>query len=143
VGSILLVESDPETRERLVSPLRAAGHEVLIAVTSREAFLRTSEGGIDVIIVDAYDPRGGTVELARNLNSLPDSPPIILVSSSPAAPEISARIGAAAFLPKPCDPAELVAAVARCTGQVRPVLVPDGIVDDDEPTVLRRASSRG
>lgn len=116
---------------------------MLIAVTSREAFLRTSEGGIDVIIVDAYDPRGGTVELARNLNSLPDSPSIILVSSSPAAPEISARIGAAAFLPKPCDPLELVAAVSRCTGHVRPMVVPDGIVDDDEPTVLRRASSRG
>ena len=134
MGSVLLVESDPETRERLGSFLRDAGHDVLTAVTSREAFLRASEGGIDVIVVDAYDPRGGTVELARNLNSLPDSPPIILVSSSPAAPEISARIGAAAFLAKPCDPVELVTAVARCTGHARPVLVPNDFAGDDEPT---------
>ncbi len=116
--------------------MRDAGHEVLIAVTSREAFLRTSEGGIDVIVVDAYDPRGGTVELARNLNSLPDSPPIILVSSSPAAPEISARIGAAAFLTKPCEPAELVAAVRRITGETRPVRMFEDF-GEDAPTGLR------
>jgi len=134
VGSVLLVESDLEARERLGSFLRDAGHEVLIAVTNREAFLHASEGGIDVIVVDAYDPRGGTVELARNLNSLPDSPPIILVSSSPAAPEISARIGAAAFLAKPCDPVELATAVARCTRHAQPVLVPNDFADDDEPT---------
>lgn len=113
--------------------MRDAGHEVLVAVTSREAFLRTSEGGIDVIVVDAYDPRVGAVELARNLNSLPDSPPLILVSSSPAAPEISARIGAAAFLTKPCDPEDLVSAVARSTGEVRPVRILSDYADD-EPT---------
>ena len=133
MGSVLLVESDPETRERLGSFLRDAGHEVVVAVTSHDAFLRTSEGGIDVIVVDAYDPRGGTVELARSLNTLPDAPPIILVSSSPEAPEISARIGAAAFLAKPCDPADLVAAVARSTGQARPVRIFDDFADD-EPT---------
>ena len=129
MGSVLLVESDPETLDRLGSCLRDAGHEVLFALTSREAFLRTSEGGIDVIVVDAYDPRVGAVELARNLNLLPDAPPLILVSSSPAAPEISARIGAAAFLAKPCDPEDLVTAVARSTG-VRNF---DDFADD-EPT---------
>jgi CheY-like chemotaxis protein len=133
VGSVLLVESDPETRESLRAVLSEAGHEVLIAITGLEAFLRTGEGGIDVIVVDAYDPRGGTIELARNLNSLPDAPPIILVSSSPDAPEISARIGAAAFLPKPCDPTDLVNAVARSTGGARPVRIFDDFADD-EPT---------
>ena len=133
MGSVLLVESDFETLERLGSALRDAGHEVLFAESSRDAFLRTSEGGIDVIIVDAYDPRVGIVELARNLNSLPDSPPLILVSSSPEAPEISARIGAAAFLAKPCDPEDLIAAVARSTGDVRPVRIFDDFADD-EPT---------
>lgn len=137
MGSVLLVESDPETCERLGSPLRDAGHEVLIATTSQDAFLRASEGGIDVIVVDMYDPRGGIVELARSLNSLPDAPPIVLVSSSPDAPEISARIGAAAFLAKPCDPAELAAVIGRCTGKARPVRMFDDFQDDD-PTELTR-----
>ena len=85
------------------------------------------EGGIDVVILDAYTPRTGIVELARAIEQVPDAPPIVLVSGSPDAPEISARIGAAAFLPKPCEPAELLAAVSRLLGRVRPVLV---VADD-------------
>ena len=133
MGSILFAESDAETRERLGSALQAAGHEVLVASTTREAFLRVSEGGIDLIVVDSPDPRTGLVELARNMNALPDAPPIVLVSSSPFAPEISARIGAAAFLAKPCEAGDLVAVVARHVGEVRPVRVIEDF-GDDEPT---------
>ena len=133
VGSILFAESDEETRERLGAALEAAGHEVILAFTTSEAFLRISEGGIDLIVVDSHDPRTGLVELARNMNALPDAPPIVLVSSSPFAPEISARIGAAAFLTKPCDPSDLVAVVGRHVGEVRPVRVIEDF-GDDEPT---------
>ena len=120
MGSILLVESDPDTRDRLGSAMREAGHEVLVAITMREAFLRISEGGIDAVVVDSYDPRVGITDLAKSMDALPDAPPLVLVSASPHAPEISARIGAAAFLPKPCEPAELVLSVSRIVGEVRP-----------------------
>ena len=130
MGSILLVESDPDTRDRLGSALREAGHEVLLAITLREAYLQISEGGIDAVVVDSYDPRVGVVELARTMNALPDAPPLVLVSPSPYAPEISARIGASAFLPKPCEPSELVACVDRLTGDVRPVR----LFEDEDPT---------
>lgn len=115
--------------------MKEAGHEVLVAVTMREAFLRISEGGIDAVVVDAYDPRVGIVELARTMNTLPDAPPVVLVSASPYAPEISARIGAAAFLPKPCEPAELVLAVSRLVGEVRPTRsIIDEFGTDEDPT---------
>jgi DNA-binding response OmpR family regulator len=127
----LLVESDPETRDRLGIALRNAGHEVLDAATMREAFLRVSEGGIDLIVIDAYDPRVGVVELAKNVAALPDAPPLVLLSGSPHAPEISARIGAAVFLPKPCEPNEVVLAVKRHTGEVRPVRRVDDFGDDE------------
>jgi DNA-binding NtrC family response regulator len=130
VGSILLVDSDPDTRDRLGSAMREAGHEVLLAITLREAYLRVSEGGIDAVVVDAYDPRVGVIELARSMNALPDAPPIVLVSMSPYAPEISARIGAAAFVPKPCDPSEVVTVLRRVAGDVRPVRS----FEDEEPT---------
>lgn len=110
--------------------MREAGHEVLLAITLREAYLRVSEGGIDAVIVDAYDPRVGVIELARSMNALPDAPPIVLVSTSPYAPEISARIGAAAFLPKPCEPSEVVAVLRRVAGDVRPVRS----FEDEDPT---------
>lgn len=110
--------------------MRDAGHEVLLATTMREAFLRISEGGIDAVVVDSYDPRIGVTELAKNMNALPDAPPVLLVSASPHAPEISARIGAAAFVPKPVDLAELTTAVGRVVGELRPVRA----FEDEDPT---------
>ena len=110
--------------------MREAGHEVLIATTMREAFLRISEGGIDAVVVDSYDPRVGVVELAKNMNNLPDAPPVLLVSASPHAPEISARIGAAAFVAKPVEIAELLNALGRVVGEVRPVRA----FADEDPT---------
>jgi len=129
VGSILIVESDPDTRDRLGGSLRDAKHDVLVAMTMGEAFLRLGEGGIDVVVIDSYDPRVGVVELVKNMNTLPDTPPVVLVSGSPHAPEISARIGAAAFVPKPLDPGELVSVIDRLLGHQRPVRS-----FDDEPT---------
>jgi hypothetical protein len=55
------------------------------------------------------------------MDALPDAPPILLISGSPKAPEISARICAAMFLPKPCEPSEVVTAVGMLVGRLRPV----------------------
>jgi hypothetical protein len=55
---------------------------------------------------------------------------------SPSAPEISARIGAATFLPKPCEPRELVEAIHRIVGEIRPVHA-----FEDEPTGSTRQYS--
>jgi len=141
VGSILVVETDPDTRDRLGGALREAHHEVLVARTMREAYLRVSEGGIDVVVIDSYDPRVGVVELVKEIGALPDTPPVVLMSASPHAPEISARIGAAMFLPKPIEAGELVAAVSRLVGEVRPVraIVDHEVGEDfseDAPTGL-------
>lgn len=129
MGSILLVEADVATSDEWSSALTMAGHAVFTASGMREALLVVREGGIDAVVIDVYDPRAGVAELARGMEALPDAPPIILVSGSPAAPEFSARIGAASFVPKPCDPGEVIAAVERLLGTLRPVLVLD-----DEPT---------
>lgn len=104
---------------------------MIIAFAVREAALRLGEGGIDVVVIDAYDPRVGIPELARQMETLPDAPPLVLLSGSPHAPEISARIGAAAFIPKPYESGEVVVAIDRVAGSVRPVRVID---EEDEPT---------
>lgn len=130
MGSILVVESDPDTRDRLGGILRDARHEVIVAHTTRDAFQRLGEGGIDLVVVDSYDPRVGVVELVKHMDALPDTPPLVLVSGSPHAPEISAHIGAAAFMPKPLDASELVALVGRLIGALRPVKD----FEEDEPT---------
>ena len=53
---------------------------MLTAIAMREALPVIREGGIDVVVIDAYDPRIGVVELARSIEALPDPPPIVLVS---------------------------------------------------------------
>ena len=134
MGSILLVEADPAISDHWALALSEAGHSVLVVRVAREALAVIREGGIDAVFIDAYDPRVGIIELARSIEALPDAPPIVLISGSPEAPEISARIGAAAFLPMPCEPSELVTVANRLVGALRPVR----IVEDD-PTGRSRS----
>lgn len=122
MGSILLVEADVTTSDAWSAAITASGHSVLTASGMREALMVVREGGVDVVVIDAHDPRAGVVELARGMNALPDAPPIVLISESPAAPRVSVRIGAATFVPKPCEPDEVVVAVGRLLGRVRPLL---------------------
>jgi DNA-binding NtrC family response regulator len=133
VGSILLVEADSAVCDQWATALGALGHAVHTAHLTRDALPLLRDGGIDVVVVDAYDPRIGTVDLAKSIALLPDAPPLILVSASPHAPELSARMGAVAFVPKPCEASEIVAAVTRVVGSLRPVRVVE-----DEPTTRTR-----
>jgi DNA-binding NtrC family response regulator len=135
VGTVLVVDADPSARGKVAATIADAGHTVL-ATSQRDALAALGDGGIDVVVVDSYDPRAGVVELARDLETLPDAPPVVLVSPSPHAPEISARIGVAAFVPKPLDAGELAAVISRVMSAVRPVRVVDTAEDDPSgPTI--------
>jgi DNA-binding response OmpR family regulator len=125
MGSIVLVEPDSAISEVWAAAIAASGHSVLTAIRMRDALAVVRDGGIDAVVLDAYDPCAGVVELAQRINALPDAPPIILVSDSPTAPWVSVRIGAATFVAKPCEPEELVAAIARLLWRVRPRVIED------------------
>ena len=129
MGSILVLQADPSGAWG--EALEAAGHATQVVTRVRDAMHLVKDGGIEVIVIDALDPRVGVADLANEIAELPEAPPIILISSSPYAPSISVRIGAAAFLPKPLDVAELIALVARMATHTRPVLLVDL---EDEPT---------
>lgn len=112
MSTILVVQADPNLNDGWCLALEASGHTVLTASATGDGIDRVREGGIDVVVVE---PAGTSNlrELVAELERLPDAPPFVLVSSSPDAPEISARLGAAAFLPKPCTARELDEAVGR------------------------------
>lgn len=118
MGSILVVQTDPE--DPLAGAIEAGGYTVLSVDNPRDALPIVRDGGIDLVVIDSYDPRVRIPELAKQIDLLPDAPPILLVSSSPHAPEISARIGATAFLTKPCDAPDLLAVVDRVVSRLRP-----------------------
>ncbi len=72
---------------------------------------------------------GGLDAFSAGLARLPDAPPFVLLSRAADSPAISARLGAARFIPKPCPGLELVAIVNRAA-KVEPI----PIVVDDLPT---------
>lgn len=91
---------------------------------------RVREGGIDLVLLDPGDGHEPLDRFLDALGRLPDPPPFVLVSSSPRAPEISAQVGAAAFLPKPCMDEDIIEVTERFAS------LP--IYDlDDEPTEPR------
>jgi len=120
VGTILLVEADVATSDEWAAALARDGHDVIPTGSMRDALRIIREGGIELVVIDVYDPRAGVIELARGMEALPDAPPIVLISGSPAAPEISARIGAAMFLAKPCEPLEVAGSASQLLGRLRP-----------------------
>ncbi len=113
MSTILVLQADSELSDGWCLALEASGHTVLSAAEPSEGLARLREGGVDVVVFDGPGGADGLYGFVEELQRLPDSPPLVLVSESPEAPQISARIGAAAFLPKPCSSGDLDDAVAR------------------------------
>jgi two-component system, NtrC family, response regulator len=133
VSTVLVVEADPKLCRRWSSALELTGHTVLVAQRLTDGVHRVREGGIDLIFLDPGDGPKGLEYFVVALSRLPDPPPFILISSSPKAPEISAQVGAAAFLPKPCTGDDIVDLASRHAS----VPLHESALDD-EPTEPRR-----
>lgn len=116
----------------LIDALVASGHAVHRANQLIDGVGAISDGGIDVVVI-RVDDASTVIEFARAVNALPDAPPVVLISGSPQAPELSARVGAAAFLAEPCDPHDVIETIHRLVGTVRPLRV-----FEDEPTGTTR-----
>lgn len=131
MGTVLLVQPDAALREVWVRALQTR-HYAVIGVADVEAAIgHAREGGVEVVVFDGSERARDGRALVEELDRLPEPPPIILVSSSPRAPELSAHLGAASFIPKPCSGEDLVAACDRLlSGRIRHLL-------DDEPTERR------
>jgi DNA-binding response OmpR family regulator len=126
VSTVLIVQSDPELNDGWTLTLEASGHTVLAARATTDGIERVREGGIDIIVVDTEDGGESLTEFVAELDRLPDAPPFVLVSASPQVPQMSARLGAAGFLPKPCESREVDELVKRVAPRMPHV--------EDEPT---------
>ena len=129
---MLLIEPDPDLARTWAQEFTNASHDVIVTNSIREAIASIRDGGVDVVVLDSYDGSAGILEFVAALQRLPDAPPIVLVSSRPDGPSISARIGAATFVAKPCDADELVREVGRIAGMmVRSVMPMDFSIDEE------------
>ena len=110
--TVLLVSSDPTLRADWEKGLADGGHDVKVTSTAASAVSRLRAERIDLLVVD-FEVAGGIGPLAEAIPVLRNAPPLILVGAGVEAPAESARLGAAAFVPKPCGGAELARVVTH------------------------------
>jgi len=80
---VLLLEDNPDDAELLVFELTRAGFEPEWTLVDDEAGLRTGLAeGTDVVLADYNLPGFGAIHALRVINTLPDPPPVIVVSGA-------------------------------------------------------------
>ena len=115
-GTVLILSPGSESDDNWTPELEAIGYTVLYAEETGQALVHVRSGGVDCVIIDSTADKNDIVtNFVAELSNELEAPPFVLVSSSPSAPVYSAKLGAAAFLPKPCCADEIDHVLARMT----------------------------
>jgi DNA-binding response OmpR family regulator len=112
---VLIVEDDQTLRDTVAEALGEDGFAVRTARDGQAALASVRRWPPDLVILDLMMPRldgEGFCEELRRLDGMADVP-IIVVSASRLADEVSERVGAAVTLTKPFDLIELTENVDR------------------------------
>ncbi len=113
-GTILILRPERTTDDSWTLDLEQLGYTVLSAEEPGQALVHVRTGSVDLVVIDGTaetcDVVAGFVSL---LGQEKHAPPFVLASSCPEAPQDSARLGAAAFLPKPCHAGDVTHVLAR------------------------------
>jgi len=116
---VLVVDDDPDARELLSTILQQAGGEVVSAGSADEALAVFERRRPDVLVSDIGMPDGDGYSLIRRVRLLEDDsgtrvPAVALTAFARAEDRSQAlRCGFQAHLPKPIEPGELTALIAR------------------------------
>lgn len=114
---VLIVEDDLGLREALVDTLVLAGFAFLEAGSAEEALTVIEQEAVDMVITDVNMPgMDGHALLAHLRQSHPLMPVVLITAYGQVARAVDAiRQGAADYLLKPFDPAQLIALIRRHT----------------------------
>jgi CheY-like chemotaxis protein len=122
---VLVVEDDRDSRELIGGVLARGGAEVHTAENADDALASLGDWRADVIVTDIEMPDDDGYALLRRVRALPEAQgggvPIVAITAQGGA-EDGARLLAAGFqahVPKPFEPAELVALLAGVTRSPR------------------------
>ncbi|WP_049722582.1 response regulator [Gilvimarinus polysaccharolyticus] len=113
--AILLIDDDKELSELLQEYLSSEGFKVSAAYDGEQALLMARDNQYDAMILDVMLPRHNGFDVLKKLRQEPDlgqqNTPVIMLTAKGDTIDrvIGLEIGADDYLPKPCDPRELVA----------------------------------
>jgi len=122
---ILMVDDDPGLRDVVSDFLGRHGYNVETAADGREMDEALGRGPVDLIVLDVMLPGEDGLAICRRLANTEGGPPIIMLSAMGEDTDriVGLEVGADDYVPKPCNPRELLArvrAVLRRT-DIRPV----------------------
>ena len=109
---ILVVDDDPGIRDVVSEFLQRHGYRVQTAADGREMDRSLSRWPADVVILDVMLPGEDGLAICRKL-ARPDGPAIIMLSAMGEETDriVGLELGADDYVPKPCNPRELLARV--------------------------------
>jgi CheY-like chemotaxis protein len=118
---ILVIDDDKDVLQFLAGLLRKAGYTVLTALDPLQGLMQARRETPDLVLTDILMPAGGGFALLERLtqNTRTMAVPIIVLTGS-TEPDLEARAkaaGATRLLRKPCDNADLLAAVRESLGE--------------------------
>ena len=109
---ILMVDDDPGIRDVVSDFLRRHGFAVETAGDGREMESVLSRGPVDLVVLDIMLPGEDGLAICRRLAGA-DGPAIIMLSAMGEETDriVGLELGADDYLPKPCNPRELLARI--------------------------------
>lgn len=118
---ILLIEDEPGLQLTLRDLLMSEGYEVSIASDGERGLLLAAGGDFDLILLDVMLPKKSGFEVCGALREQGiDTPTLILTARAQVADRVAGlKLGADDYLPKPFDPAELLARVEALLRRAR------------------------
>jgi DNA-binding response OmpR family regulator len=146
--TILIADDDAELCELLREYLRQENFEVRLAHDGEEALREAREPGLDAMVLDIMMPGRNGIEVLRTLRAESTLPVIMLTARGDDLDRIlGLELGADDYLPKPCNPRDLVArirAVLRRSGApaIPGVLVVEDLELNQGSRELRRGGER-
>jgi len=120
---VLVVDDEPDTRELLAAVLNSCGAQVILAATAAEAFDQVERTRPDVLISDIGMPEEDGYSLLARIRQLPPErggtmPAAALTAYARTEDRMRVlRSGFQMHVPKPVEPAELIAVVANLAGR--------------------------
>ena len=122
-AKVLVVDDDPGIRDVLIDYLSRQGFDARGAADGREMDQALARDPADVVVLDLMMPGEDGLSICRRLAE--SGPPVIMLSAMGEDTDriVGLELGAADYLPKPCNPRELLArirAVLRRSTERRP-----------------------
>lgn len=118
---VLLVDDDQELGQMLAQYLEPEGFEVELAFDGGSGVSRAVQGGYDVVVLDVMMPVVNGLDALRQIRQQSEVPILMLTAKGDDVDRIiGLELGADDYLPKPCNPRELVArlrAILRRSGR--------------------------